>query len=713
MNNPSKIFFAFIFILSGLICNAQQPTVRISDSMFENLYHTLRLSEKAGWYFKPGNDTAWTAKEISLNGWEKMQPAQFNQRYADANGRAEGWFRIKISIDSKLSYVLSGMISPIWASSDVYVDGTLVTSFGQTGSNGKPFRENRSYGKEAVPIGFKAGEVYTIAVHLVDYLAPFSGSLKSSERFGLLLVLTTSQTPPIAQLVNKGLLRQAVLLSITGVICILFWFLWLLNSRQKNLLLFALCCTCLSGCILVPLSEYAANEITFERWLFDNVVFALCFAAGQLLVFMIIKNTLNYKGPRWFNITVYVLLGIVLVSSLLSQLVSIAAVINILWVVACIFIVVKRWKKLKGAQWAIVTALILGIILAILSFGNGIIVPSLPEWASLLIYSTAVLSFPLGLLIYAAIRFKEINHETQIQADKVVQLSEEKKQQAINQQKILEEEVKRQTSDLTNTLNSLKSTQAQLIQSEKMASLGELTAGIAHEIQNPLNFVNNFSEVNAELVEELKSELATGNQQSAIEIADGIRDNSEKINHHGKRADAIVKGMLLHSRTSTGQKESVDINGLADEYLRLAYHGLRAKDKTFNAKFETDFDPSIGKINIVPQEIGRVILNLINNAFYAVDEKKKVGIENYEPTVTVSTKKINGKVEVRVKDNGNGIPQKILDKIFQPFFTTKPTGQGTGLGLSLSHDIIKAHGGELKVETKEGEGAEFIIHLPS
>jgi signal transduction histidine kinase len=253
-----------------------------------------------------------------------------------------------------------------------------------------------------------------------------------------------------------------------------------------------------------------------------------------------------------------------------------------------------------------------------------------------------------------------------------------------------------------------------------MASLGELTAGIAHEIQNPLNFVNNFSEVNAELVEELKSELAIGNQQSAIEIAEDIRDNSEKINHHGKRADAIVKGMLQHSRTSSGQKELTDINALADEYLRLAYHGLRAKDKSFNAKFETDFDPSIGKINIVPQEIGRVILNLINNAFYAVTEKKKQQADNYEPKVTVITRAVTPPltggglgVLISVRDNGNGIPQKVLAKIFQPFFTTKPTGEGTGLGLSLSYDIIKTHGGELKVETKEGEGAEFIIHLPS
>jgi signal transduction histidine kinase len=252
-----------------------------------------------------------------------------------------------------------------------------------------------------------------------------------------------------------------------------------------------------------------------------------------------------------------------------------------------------------------------------------------------------------------------------------------------------------------------------------MASLGELTAGIAHEIQNPLNFVNNFSEVSNELIDEMKSEMATGNLQQATQIADDVKQNLEKIIHHGKRADAIVKGMLQHSRTSSGQKELTDINALADEYLRLSYHGLRAKDKSFNATIKTDFDQSLEKINIIPQEIGRVILNLITNSFYTVTEKRKQAGDGYEPVVTVSTKRLGsssgngGKVEIKVKDNGNGIPHKVLDKIFQPFFTTKPTGQGTGLGLSLSYDIIKAHGGELSVETKEGEGSEFIIQLPN
>ncbi len=254
-----------------------------------------------------------------------------------------------------------------------------------------------------------------------------------------------------------------------------------------------------------------------------------------------------------------------------------------------------------------------------------------------------------------------------------------------------------------------------------MASLGELTAGIAHEIQNPLNFVNNFSEVNKELLTEMKEEIDKGNYDEAKLIANAIEENQEKINHHGNRADSIVKGMLQHSRQSAGEKQPTDINALTGEYLRLSYQAMRSKDKSFNADFETDFDEMIGKINIVSQDIGRVLLNLFNNAFYAVSERQKAESTklnaDYKPLVSVQTKKHNTSpgnwgIEITVEDNGNGIPQNIIDKIYQPFFTTKPTGQGTGLGLSLSYDIIKAHGGELQVQSKEGIGAQFVIQLP-
>ena len=285
----------------------------------------------------------------------------------------------------------------------------------------------------------------------------------------------------------------------------------------------------------------------------------------------------------------------------------------------------------------------------------------------------------------------------------------------------MEKQVEARTAQLKKSIDDLKTTQQQLVQSEKLASLGELTAGIAHEIQNPLNFVNNFSEVNTEMIDELEGELKLGNIDEALAIAAEIKGNEQKINHHGKRADGIVRNMLQHSRNNSGEKKPTDINALADEYMRLSYHGLRAKDKSFNSAMETHLDSTLPKLNVAPQDIGRVLLNLFNNAFYAVNEKKKNpegfrnprDLETYEPAVFVKTKKINDRIEIKVSDNGTGIPQKVVDKIFQPFFTTKPTGQGTGLGLSLSYDIVKAYGGEIRVETKKGEGTIFIIQLPN
>src|SRR6185312_13378200 len=303
----------------------------------------------------------------------------------------------------------------------------------------------------------------------------------------------------------------------------------------------------------------------------------------------------------------------------------------------------------KGAQWAIIVGIIASIFSLVATIVLGLIFKNSNSsfYLSLLTLSCFVLSFPLSLLVYVSIRFKEIIKEVQQNAAQVVSLSEEKKEHALNQQKVLQEEVKRQTTEIRNTLDNLRSAQSQLIQSEKMASLGELTAGIAHEIQNPLNFVNNFSEVNKEMIDEATEEIGKGNYEEVKNILSDIKDNSEKINHHGKRADAIVKGMLQHSRQSSGQKKLTDISALADEYLRLSYHGLRAKDKNFNAEIKTDFDNSIGRINIIPQDIGRVLLNLFNNAFYACTERSRSAVNeeiprnsvSYKPTVFVRTQK--------------------------------------------------------------------------
>ena len=310
-----------------------------------------------------------------------------------------------------------------------------------------------------------------------------------------------------------------------------------------------------------------------------------------------------------------------------------------------------------------------------------------------------------------------------LEAERLVREEEERNKQRIEAQNAeLERLVTERTAALTQqaeelryTLTELKTTQAQLIQAEKMASLGELTAGIAHEIQNPLNFVNNFSEVSSELLQELEEEQQKPTRDPALEselLAD-LKQNLQKITHHGQRASSIVRGMLEHSRASNGERHPTDLNALCDEYLRLAYHGLRAKDKTFNATLTTDFDASLAPVEVVSQDIGRVLLNLLTNAFYAVQQRQKLQEPGYQPTVSVSTKRGEAGIEIRVRDNGMGIPEEVKQKIFQPFFTTKPTGEGTGLGLSLSYDIItKGHGGTLRVESQEGYCTEFIVTLP-
>jgi signal transduction histidine kinase len=337
-------------------------------------------------------------------------------------------------------------------------------------------------------------------------------------------------------------------------------------------------------------------------------------------------------------------------------------------------------------------------------------------------FAIIFLALPLFLLIYDSfllkIRLQPIMGCIALNAIWAFVYYRSKK--AASEKHKLEDEVGLRTAELKQSLADLKSAQAQLIQKEKMASLGELTAGVAHEIQNPLNFVNNFSDVNNELIDELKEELQAGNPEEVLAIANDIKQNGQKINLHGKRVDAIIKSMLQHSRTNAGERELTDINALAEEYLRLGHHGFKARNNDTRILLKTQFDKGIDKTLVVPQELGRVLLNLYNNAFYSVNEKKeKAQAENgkvFEPTVWVTTKRSATEptdcLEISVKDNGTGINEKFVEKIFQPFFTTKPTGEGTGLGLSLSYDVVKAHGGELRVDTREGEYAEFTISLP-
>ncbi|MEO8772374.1 MAG: ATP-binding protein [Ferruginibacter sp.] len=718
-----KFFKSTIFFLLLVeLCYAQDTTIALNKGMIDKPTDAIYFGWFDGWLFKQGNGKGFEKINIDTTGWKKLRPVELSKQYADKKGRIEGWFRVKIQLDSSLLNLQTGFDFSFYAATEFFIDGKKIAAKGNMGDNGKPFSEYNG-GLDPVIVNLPSSSPHLLAIHFVTYLSPIN-ELKI--RGGNIIFLTGPNYSNFrAELTKNYISVFYFLLSACALLSILFWMLFLQNKQETNLVWIAIFTSALTLCVYFLIAAFDTGVPYTKLFIFYELQNLLVLVTSVILLPLLLIKVFNRKISKallWILILLVLLnyIGSLIPQWNIESAGNIARIITIFLVLGiCIYYLITSWKNLKGAQWAIVFGLIFFITAFII---QNIIQAAFTNLASSAIFkvvsiSLVVLSIPFSLLVYVSMRFKEIIREVQVNANKVIELSEEKKIQAENQQKILQEEVKKQTAEISNALDNLKSTQSQLIQSEKMASLGELTAGIAHEIQNPLNFVNNFSEVNTELIEELVDEVGKGNTGEAISIAKDIKENEQKINHHGKRADAIVKGMLQHSRSSNGIKEPTDINALCDEYLRLSYHGLRAKDKSFNATIKTDFDNSIGKINIIPQDIGRVILNLLTNAFYVVNEKKKQTSDNYEPTVTVKTSQTppsGGRgVHIKVTDNGNGIPQNIIPKIFQPFFTTKPTGQGTGLGLSLSYDIItKGHAGELKVETVAGDGSTFIIELP-
>ncbi|MDE3248799.1 MAG: hypothetical protein KGO82_09080 [Bacteroidota bacterium] len=489
------------------------------------------------------------------------------------------------------------------------------------------------------------------------------------------------------------------------------------SKSQKANLYLALYALCYMGYILSPIlidthavfSKYFASTASF---FFVDIVGPLLLSAIYILLGFK-RDWVYYGALAVFILSIGVYFwqyqwGWRVGTDLMSMLVQFAI----------IRIVIRAVRQKKKGAWL----LAVGAVLFLLTFAVFIAGPLLFPANLVLInvlFVVAVLCIPLATSLYLGLEFGFVSVSLQEKLNEVSLLSEkniaqekEKQQLLTSQNETLEKQVRERTAALSQSLEELKAAQSQLIQAEKMASLGELTAGIAHEIQNPLNFVNNFSEVSVELINEMQDAINQQDTATVKEIAGDIRANLEKIEFHGKRADAIVKGMLQHSRTAATAKEPADINKLADEYLRLSYHGLRAKEKDFSANYVTAFAADLPPVQVVPQEIGRVLLNLFNNAFYSVNQKRKIAGGDYKPLVSISTAYEQRMCCIRVSDNGMGVPAAIRDKIFQPFFTTKPTGQGTGLGLSISYDTIKAHGGSFELQGEEGEFAEFIIKLP-
>jgi signal transduction histidine kinase len=672
-----------------------------------------------GWKWQKGDNPKWSGAEIEDSHWENIDPSKdiFDLPQLPKTGEIL-WFRLHLKADSSLSGKLALMILQSGAS-EIYLNGNLIHRFGKIDTIPKNVRAFDPLNSPVSLPGLNGSE-QVLAVRYafqpgVKYSTDFA-----KENAGLKIIINSTEGAIQVYTRNHVYNDKHNYLKI-GVFCILgilFFTLYLFFPARKVNLDFSI------YSLLYTIGWYLVAFINNLNQV-DSVFYIinLCLVILVISYFFFVKAVylLFAEKKNWFYwfLTLLAMASIacgvfiygwgwLIFGTVFSNLVNLSITIT----------AIKATINKKKGAWIIVTGGVCSLVTWIVfTLQNLKVIPEL----GIDFFAIGMTSPPIAVAIYLGYEFAFISRSLEKKLLEVQALSYEKQEILTSQNETLEKQVAERTAALNESLENLKSTQSQLIQSEKMASLGELTAGIAHEIQNPLNFVNNFSEVNTELIDELEQEADKGNLDEVKAIAKDIKENEQKINHHGKRADAIVKGMLQHSRQTSGTKEPTDINALADEYLRLSYHarlnagggqGLRAKDKSFNATLNTSYDSSIGSLSIIPQDIGRVLLNLFNNAFYAITEKQKTAGSDYQPTVSISTKKNGHTIELTVSDNGNGIPSAIKEKIFQPFFTTKPTGQGTGLGLSLSYDIVKAHGGELKVDTKEGEGTEFIILLP-
>ena len=661
-----------------------------------------------GWKFHGGDDSAWANPDFNDQDWKTVDLSRYESEYfADLKKTKTGWFRIRLYLDSSLrSHPLALVISQLGAS-DLYLDGRILLRLGRIEGKMEP---NNPHNKPFLLQGNLAGDTIALALRFASSYPRFPW-LFTREKVRPLSFSISPWTNALNDY-QTALVTPRYMIGysfMTIGLGLLFFLLYAFLPTERVNILFAGFCFML-GILVVCNYQLRDGNLDINAFGWMSLGIELVSKCLGLLILSIMALEVTRKisyfqtGLIFYIIVIDTMLSIFFGNSRIDFILgNLARAIFTLEIIRLTYLSLQQRKYIAG---------IVGIAASLLNiiYFLGTIF-SIHTFDLFFILNNYILIIVMSL--YVASKYTRNTKDLMLQIAQNRKLSEEKQQMLISQKETLEQQVKDRTAELSVSLQELKETQTQLIQSEKMASLGELTAGIAHEIQNPLNFVNNFSEVNSELIDEMQKELSDGNADSAKAIGDDIRQNLEKISRHGKRADSIVKGMLMHSRSSTGQKEPTDINALADEYFRLSYHGLRAKDKMFNATMSQELDPQIGLVSVVAPDIGRALLNLFNNAFYSVTEKKKKLGDSFEPMVSLSTSKKGHNVQIVVRDNGLGISPNLVDKIFNPFYTSKPAGQGTGLGLSMSYDIItKEHEGHLSVHTLEGEYAEFVIELP-
>lgn len=703
----------FLLLLS-LFCFSAAYGQKADRGNFELKQLPANVTDQ--WKFHAGDDPSWADTAFDDHNWQHINATRQYHFLPQVAKAQIGWFRLTLNVSPALRRKSVAMVVNQYGAAEVYFNGVLIRAMGRVSNEYKNER-TLSASPDPLTLQLTDASIQYIAIRysfnssnlVIGYGRPvirmsFIQVESAWDNFFLRVDFYTTRA-----WVSGGFMLLSIL-----QLAIYFF------NRERKVNLY------LSLYALMQMITLADGLMTpimrSGSWYsFDIAVFNIAAPLDFIFLMMMTYAFFGYKRGRWFIILTALALPVIIVQFIADNAANeqVLAIYNSVIYLTIIGVSAKAIREKKTGATLFLAGIVVSLIFFVLfSFGSAVL--SQPY---LLVCFEVALAFITPAIVLSILLAREFAHNIislRLRLAEVESLSERSLQQELEKQQILarqnetlEQKVTERTAELNQSLINLKVTQTQLIQSEKMASLGELTAGIAHEIQNPLNFVNNFSEVSIELLAELKEEEKKGNKDDVICIADDLSQNLEKIRHHGKRADAIVKSMLQHSRVTSGQKEPTDLNALADEYLRLAYHGLRRKDKSFNTELVTNFDPILPNVNVISQDIGRVLLNLFNNAFYAVNEKSKVAEANYKPTIEVSTSSADGQVFISVKDNGNGIPHAIKDKIMQPFFTTKPTGEGTGLGLSLSYDIVvKGHAGSIVVDSNEGEFSQFKVTLP-
>ncbi|QNH64119.1 GHKL domain-containing protein [Hymenobacter sediminicola] len=682
-----------------------------------------------GWQFHAGDNPTWAEVTIDERGWQSINPTLSLRHLPQIEQAGTGWLRLRFRLSPELRRQALLLRIFQYTASEIYFNGHLIRRYGTLSPDPQQVHPYWPDG-EPIELLLRDQEEQVLAVrfahwpHFALFSDFFVPGFLQARLEGVEQVVKSNQQESVYKTADMLLMGSFLLLSM------LHLGFYIYNSAQRANFFFTL--YTLAGAISFFCTGFLDEIQRLELRLGVDILSYICLQTGSVLAVRALYSLFRVR-LGWIYWSLWAANFLSLVLLIFGSQASWYPTVGFMLLVTAeqLRLTLGALRQTRQAAGIIAAGFAISLVLLLVFgfiaryYGPLLMVEVLSIPLHTILTFPAFLSPVLAISLYLARQFALASRLLEIKLNQVRMLSrqmlahqQEKQVMLAQQNETLERQVQLRTAALQRTLNNLQATQDQLIQSEKMASLGELTAGIAHEIQNPLNFVNNFADVAVELLAELNTEtlaaLPEPAQEPAHELVNELTQVLQKIHQHGERADSIVKGMLEHSRLSSGERQPTDLNALADEFLRLSYHGLRAKYKDFNAQLTTDFDTKLGLVEVAPQDIGRVLLNLFNNAFYAIQQRQAQAGDNYKPEVTVRTRRSAGFVQITVRDNGTGIPAAILDKIYQPFFTTKPTGEGTGLGLSLSYDIVtKQHKGTLTVETREDHFTAFTVSLPT